>query len=139
MEIEDVRFFLEKLSDFNLNTADSSLSSGYISYPRACLSLSLLLALSCSPLLASALLAYVLLLPTTSSSLAGDCAEYLTKTLSPQLPSARVVNHHREAVRFPAPILISLSRVSSLTARILPLLLLFSAHDSKIEEDHILI
>jgi hypothetical protein len=127
------------MASTTLNTADSSLSSGYISYPRVCLSLSLLLALSRSPLLASTPLACVLLLPTISSSLAGDCAEYLTKTLRPQLPSARIVNHHREAVRFPAPILISLSRVSSLAARILPLLLLFSVHDSKVEEDHILI
>jgi hypothetical protein len=100
------------MASTTLNMADSSLSSGYINYPRACLSLSLLLALSCSPLLASAPLACVLLLPTTSSSLTGDCAEYLTKTLRPQLPFARVVNHHREAVQFPAPILISLSRVS---------------------------
>jgi hypothetical protein len=74
MEVEDVRFFQEKLSDFNRLQPRwirpiPSLSSGYISYPRACLSLSLLLVLSCSPLLASALLACVmLLLPTTASS-----------------------------------------------------------------------
>jgi hypothetical protein len=71
--LEDVRFFQEKLSDFNRLQPRwirpiPSLSFGYISYPRACLSLSLSLALSRSPLLASALLASVmLLLPTTAS------------------------------------------------------------------------